>query len=201
MECITKPVIIEGGRSSPISLDVATRVNTLASLDSAQLRAEWRRLYRSHPPKGLSRDLLIRAIAYKLQERAVGGLGKATLRRLKSVTRKLKAEGKLVSDRRLSLKSGARLVREWGGETHSVLVLEDGFEYRGQRYRSLSQMALLITGAHWSGPRFFGIERTPKPRPPSSWLRPICGWPGLRSRRCAVRCVRPLPRRRKAEAT
>ena len=85
MECITKPVIIEGGRSSPISLDVATRVNTLASLDSAQLRAEWRRLYRSHPPKGLSRDLLIRAIAYKLQERAVGGLGKATLRRLKPI--------------------------------------------------------------------------------------------------------------------
>ena len=168
---ITKPVIIEGGRSSPISSDVATRVNTLASLDSAQLRAEWRRLYRSHPPKGLSRDLLIRAIAYKLQERAVGGLGKATLRRLKSVTRKLKAEGKLVSDRRLSLKSGARLVREWGGETHSVLVLEDGFEYRGQRYRSLSQIARLITGAHWSGPRFFGIERTPKPPSPSDETR------------------------------
>ncbi len=171
MECITKPVIIEGGRSSPISSDVATRVNTLASLDSAQLRAEWRRLYRSHPPKGLSRDLLIRAIAYKLQERAVGGLGKATLRRLKSVTRKLKAEGKLVSDRRLSLKSGARLVREWGGETHSVLVLEDGFEYRGQRYRSLSQIARLITSAHWSGPRFFGIERTPKPSSPSDETR------------------------------
>ena len=110
---------------------------------------------------------MIRAMAYKLQERAFGGLGKATLRRLKSLTRKLEAEGKLASDRRLSLKSGARLVREWGSETHSVLVLEDGFEYRGQRYRSLSQIARLITGAHWSGPRFFGIERTPKPSSPS----------------------------------
>ena len=167
MACTANPIIVEEDRRGPASSDVTTHLNALVNLDSAQLRAEWRRLYRSHPPKGLSRDLMIRAMAYKLQERAFGGLGKATLRRLKSLTRKLEAEGKLASDRRLSLKSGARLVREWGGETHSVLVLEDGFEYRGQRYRSLSQIARLITGAHWSGPRFFGIERTPKPSSPS----------------------------------
>ncbi len=171
MECTANPIIVEGGRRGPASSDIATQMSALVNLDSAQLRAEWRRLYRSHPPKGFSRDLMIRAIAYKLQERTFGGLGKATLRRLKSLTRTLKAEGKLVSDRRLSLKSGARLVREWGRETHSVPVLEDGFEYRGQRYRSLSQIARLITGAHWSGPRFFGIERTPKPSSPSEETR------------------------------
>jgi hypothetical protein len=54
-------------------------------------------------------------------------------------------------------------VREWGGETHSVLVLDEGFGYRGGRYRSLSQIARLITGAHWSGPRFFGLNGGPKP--------------------------------------
>lgn len=167
MACTANPIIAEGGRRGRASSDVTAQLNALVNLDSAQLRAEWRRLYRSHPPKGLSHDLMIRAIAYKLQERTFGGLGKATLRRLKSLTRKLEAEGKLVSDRHLSLKSGARLVRDWGGETHSVLVLEDGFEYRGQRYRSLSQIARLITDAHWSGPRFFGIERTPKPSSPS----------------------------------
>jgi hypothetical protein len=57
------------------------------------------------------------------------------------------------------LKTGARLVRQWRGRTHSVLVLEDGFEYEGQRYRSLTMIADRITGAHWSGPRFFGVTK------------------------------------------
>ncbi len=167
MECTANPIIAEGGRRGPASSDVTTQLNALVNLDSAQLRAEWRRLYRSHPPKGLSRDLLIRAIAYKTQERALGGLGKATLRKLSSLARKLEAEGARSFNPRPSIKAGTGLVREWGGKTHSVQVLEGGFEYRGQRYRSLSQIARLITGAHWSGPRFFGLGPAPKPLSPT----------------------------------
>ena len=75
MEPTANPIIAAGGRRGPASSDVTTQLNALVNLDSAQLRAEWRRLYRSHPPKGLSRDLMIRAMAYKLQERTFGGLG------------------------------------------------------------------------------------------------------------------------------
>jgi hypothetical protein len=157
------PVSVDGRRGGPPASEVATQLAALADLDAAKLRAEWRRLYRTTPPRRLSRDLLIRAIAYKLQERALGGLRKTTLRKLRSLAQRLDAEGERALDPGHSLKCGAKLVREWGGETHSVLVLEAGFEYRGTRYRSLSQIARLITRAHWSGPRFFALNRTPKP--------------------------------------
>jgi len=58
----------------------------------------------------------------------------------------------------LSLKAGARLIREWRGRTHTVTVMEDGFEYAGTNYLSLTKIARKITGAHWSGPRFFGLQ-------------------------------------------
>jgi hypothetical protein len=157
------PVSVDGRRSGPPASEVATQLAALADLDAAKLRAEWRRLYRTTPPRRLSRDLLIRAIAYKLQERALGGLRKTTQRKLKSLAQRLDAEGERALDPARSLKCGARLVREWGGKTHSVLVLHEGFEYRGERYRSLSQIARLITGAHWSGPRFFALSRASKP--------------------------------------
>lgn len=167
MEPITNRTSPEEGRSGTASSEVTAQLKIVVDMDVASLRAEWRRLHRSHPPKGLSRDLMIRAIAYKLQERAFGGLGKATLRKLGSLAQKLEAEGARSFNPRPSIKVGTGLVREWGGETHSVQVLDGGFEYRGQRYRSLSQIARLITGAQWSGPRFFGLGPTPKPLPPT----------------------------------
>jgi hypothetical protein len=151
------------GQSGRPASEIPEQLAALADLDKARLRTEWRRLYRAAPPRLLSRDLLIRGIAYKLQERAWGGLRKTTLRKLKALARRLDSEGHRARDRALSLKCGAKLVREWGGETHSVLVLHEGFEYRGTRYRSLSTIARLITGAHWSGPRFFALNRTPTP--------------------------------------
>ena len=131
------------------------------SLD--ELRREWRRLYNRDAPK-ISRDLLILGIAYRLQELEHGGLGKATLRKLRTVATTLRATGRVGPSPSLSLKPGARLVREWRGRTHSVTVTEDGFEYAGLTYRSLSHIAKKITGAHWSGPRFFGMP-TGKDRP------------------------------------
>jgi hypothetical protein len=127
-----------------------------ASLDV--IRGEWRRLYRSEPPQ-ISRDLLLRGIAYRRQELEQGGLGKATRRKLKTLAKIFRTTGRMAPDPRVALKPGARLVREWRGRTHTVTVTEDGFEYAGVSYPSLTKVAKKITGAHWSGPRFFGLLR------------------------------------------
>lgn len=126
------------------------------SLD--KLRAEWRRLYRSEPPK-TSRELLARGIAYRRQELDHGGLGKTTRRKLKTLAKMFRTRGRVGPDPGLALKPGARLVREWHGRTHTVTVTEDGFDYAGTSYASLTKIAKKITGAHWSGPRFFGLVR------------------------------------------
>ena len=126
-----------------------------ASLD--ELRREWRRLYHSDAPR-ISRDLLILGIGYRLQEIENGGLGKTALRKLRTLAKTLRATGRVGPTPSLSLKPGARLVREWRGCTHTVTVTEDGFEYAGTTYPSLTKIARRITGTHWSGPRFFGIS-------------------------------------------
>ena len=143
--------------------DIGPRLAQMAALTSKQLRAEWRRLHRSPPPRHLSRDLLIRALAYRIQEQIQGGLSRATLRKLQTLARTFEEQGAAAFGPVASPRPGAKLVREWHGETHCVLVMEDGFNYRDQRYASLSKIAWLITGAHWSGPRFFGIGRTARP--------------------------------------
>jgi hypothetical protein len=127
-----------------------------ASLE--KLRSEWRRLYRCEPPR-ISRDLLIRGTAYRHQELEHGGLGKTTRRKLKTLAKMFRTTGRLAPDPGLALKPGARLVREWHGRTHTVTVTEDGFEYAGTSYASLTKVAKTITGAHLSGPRFFGLVR------------------------------------------
>jgi hypothetical protein len=126
-----------------------------ASLD--ELRCEWRRLYHHDPPR-ISRDLLVLGIAYRLQEIEHGGLGKATLRKLRTLAKTLRTTGRVGPTPSLSLKPGARLVREWRGRTHTVTVTEDGFDYAGTNYPSLTTIAREITGAHWSGPRFFALQ-------------------------------------------
>jgi hypothetical protein len=138
------------------AIDVAGTLARLSALTIFELRGEWRRQHQSPPPMRLSRDLLIRGIVYKLQERAYGGLSKAALRQLQK-------GGATDSDSPASLKPGTRLVREWRGTTHMVLVHADGVEWRGRRYASLTMVAREITGAHWSGPRFFGLRRRATP--------------------------------------
>jgi hypothetical protein len=145
-------------RSRP---ELQDRIAGLAELTSQQLRQEWRRLYRSQPPR-LSRDLLIRTIAYRIQELAYGGLSKATTRQLMISAKELGTSGSVACD--AGVRPGMRLVREWHGKLHTVTVTQEGFEYAGKRYASLSKIAHAITGAHWSGPRFFGlIQRSSGP--------------------------------------
>ena len=131
----------------------------LPSLSAQELRSKWQALRCGEPMAPASRDLLIREISYKMQERAHGGLAPTVKRRLRVLAAELEANGAGVLVPAPLLKPGTRLLREWGGKTHAVLVLEDGFEYEGERHQTLSQIAQRITGTHWSGPRFFGLRR------------------------------------------
>ncbi len=149
---------------SPASGDLSEKLRALGELDTSVLRCEWQRLYRSRPPKHIRRDLLVLAIAWKLQERVYGGLTAAQKRKLARIAEELRKNGDLSgSAAAIRVKPGSKLIREWRGETHTVLVLEDGFEWNGQRRRSLSTIAREITGTRWSGPRFFGVKPRPKP--------------------------------------
>ena len=131
---------------------------SLLDRSTHELRLAWRQLHRAEPPHGLSRDLLIRALAHQLQEQSYGGTGRALRRRLQTLTGEREKRGASF-DPAIVLKTGTTLVRQWRGHTHAVLVRDDGFEYEGERYRSLSVIAKRITGAHWSGPRFFGLTK------------------------------------------
>jgi Protein of unknown function (DUF2924) len=139
------------------SIDIAETLARLSAATIFELRGEWRRLHRAPPPMRLSRDLLLRGINYKLQERPLGG--KSILRKLERLNLDSEASDAQKPARPISLKAGARLVREWRGVTYTVLVHADGFEWSSRRYRSLTIVAREITGAHWSGPRFFGLRK------------------------------------------
>jgi Protein of unknown function (DUF2924) len=135
------------------------RLAVLPTLGLGDLRLEWRRLYRAEPPR-LSRDIMMRAVAYRLQEIANGGLSKVTQRRLTTLAREFETGGTIAPTQGPWIKPGSRLVREWHGRTHVVTVSDAGFEFEGKAYRSLTKIALDITGAQWSGPRFFGLTKT-----------------------------------------
>jgi len=143
--------------ASSVTQNPAEQIGCIQQLTLAELRAEWRRLFRTQPPS-LSRDLIIRAIAYRLQELTHGGLPKATRRKLASLANELKTDGEISADPGPRIKPGARLVREWRGRTHMVTVTDEAFDYAGRSYPSLTKVAYAITGARWSGPRFFGLR-------------------------------------------
>jgi len=139
------------------------QLTSLTDLNKDKLQIQWRKLYRTHPPPSISRDLLVRAVAFKLQEQIHGGLTNRTRRKLRSWTSTMEEDGKQTRGLKIMLKPGASFVREWHGNTYRVLVLDEGFEYDGRRYTTLTKIALQITGTHWSGPRFFGLKRPAKP--------------------------------------
>ena len=140
---------------------MAREIVELSALDAEALRQQWVRLLGDDPPLTLGRSTLIQAIAYRLQERAFGGLKPSALRILNRVAGETTSAN---SKRTPAHKTGAGtvLIREWGGVTHRVTVLDADVVYRGRRYKSLSEVARLITGTHWSGPRFFGLRNRAK---------------------------------------
>jgi hypothetical protein len=141
-------------------LKLQERLDALSSLSIDDLRKEWRRYYSSETPASMSRELLQRAIGFKMQEQACGGLtrhARIRLAALRSTAARMNGVG--AQTPALTLKPGTKLLREWQGKIHEVLALDDGqFAYAGNIYGSLTAIALLITGAHWSGPRFFGLK-------------------------------------------
>ncbi|MBV9309454.1 MAG: DUF2924 domain-containing protein [Solirubrobacterales bacterium] len=138
----------------------------LPELDLSELRQHWRALYKSDASPHLSRELLLRAVAYRIQEIALGGLRPARQRQLRQIAQQFNETGEIRRRARAELNSGTRLVREWRGRTYEVLVLDDGFSWQGTAYRSLSALARKITGTAWSGPLFFGLKQS---RPANQW--------------------------------
>jgi hypothetical protein len=138
--------------------EIEAEINRLRSMPKAELRVRYKALFKSGPPKAFGPDLLRRSIAYRIQEQAYGGLDAATRRLLNNlIAQQAKSkDGRIVVPRRI--KAGAVLVRDWKGKSHRVIVLEDGFAYEGKPYASLSEIARLITGARWNGPKFFGLR-------------------------------------------
>lgn len=139
-------------------LDIPERVRWLAGLDRYAIVIEWTRINKHPPPLNLSRSLLLKAVAYQLQEIAYGGLKKSTRERL----RKIAVGAVDVNGVSTQFNTGTRLLREWHGATHEVVIEDRGVRYKGQIYRSLSEVAQVITGTKWSGPVFFGLRKRPK---------------------------------------
>lgn len=130
-----------------------TEIERVRALSIDQLRARWRTTLGSAPPEAFTKDLLARTIIWQLQEQALGGLDRATVKLLASL-----AKGKTPSERQRRLKAGTVLVREYQGERHTVTIVPGGFVWRETEYPSLTTIARTITGTAWNGPRFFGLR-------------------------------------------
>ncbi|HEU5048589.1 MAG TPA: DUF2924 domain-containing protein [Rickettsiales bacterium] len=138
---------------------LAVELAGLPHLERSELIERWRALYSNVPPKNISRQLMVKAIAYKMQERVYGGLKPATKKFLAKSLEALKADKvKPAILPPALIKPGTRLIREWHGKTYEVEVIADGVLFNGKRYRSLSEVARIITGVKWSGPLFFGLK-------------------------------------------
>ena len=137
-------------------MELDGKIGRLTKMTPSQKKAEWRRVFSTPAPLAFGTALMTRAIAARYQEKALGGLTKAELRQLDIQSHKDQRHPRGV--RAASIKPGTWLSRTWHGEVHEVLVLEGAYEYRGDRYRSLTAIAKQITGAAWSGPRFFGLH-------------------------------------------
>lgn len=128
-------------------------VADLETMDRAALLAAWSKTFGSPAPKGISRTFLRHFLAFEIQARRTGGLLKQTTAALKRAETGSKPKSRIPA-----LRPGGRLLREWNGITHVVDVTDAGFVWKGETWRSLSAIAREITGAHWSGPRFFGLN-------------------------------------------
>ncbi|WP_183097145.1 DUF2924 domain-containing protein [Mesorhizobium sp. YM1C-6-2] len=154
-------------------MPVDQEVAVLGDLSREELAERWTKTYGHAPPKGARRDFLLRAAAWHLQANRLCGLSPDTRRMLRAATAQVKkqfaatrpgtsaAEPDVITSpvatSRRQLSPGTRLVREWNGRSHTVDVLEEGFAFEGRLHKSLTAIARQITGAHWSGPRFFGL--------------------------------------------
>ena len=141
--------------------DVAQQLGVLPRLGIEALRALWVEQFGRAPSFRARKDLLVRILAYRIQESAQDGLSPGIRKRLRALSGRIGTASGWASRPMPRLKVGTRLVREWKGQTYVVSVLEDGVECRDKRYGSLSEVARAITGTRWSGPAFFGLKQPP----------------------------------------
>jgi DUF2924 family protein len=142
---------------------IARELAQLAESPVAVLRARWRGEFRTDPPLAFGPDLLRRSLAYKLQEDAFGKLSAATQRELDRLVAQIEKDPSARLKLPLRIKPGSVLVRDWKGKSHRVTVLARGFDYEQRTYQTLSEIARLITGTRWNGPRFFGLRSEERP--------------------------------------
>ena len=138
---------------------VLAQVAALRSMPAPELRKQWQKLFDTPPPR-YNRRFLESRLAYRIQELAYGGLKPETVRRLEQLGEQLDGGNITVRRQRADDRpiAGTRLIREYQGIEHCVTVLQDGYEWQGRPYKSLSAVARAITGTRWNGPRFFGLK-------------------------------------------
>lgn len=148
-------------RSTAGQLDSQIEIAIASSLAKplGELRTVWRDRLGSEPPTLKSRELTLRMLAWRLQAQTLGGLDATTERRLDEIASALEGDAAYEPKAQRQLSAGVVVTREWKGVVHKVTVIDDAFEYQRKRFNSLSEIARLITGTRWSGPRFFGLEQ------------------------------------------
>jgi Protein of unknown function (DUF2924) len=144
-------------QSAPVN-PTSTLIQSLPNLPKERLFALWQENF-GKPAGKIRPELMLPILAFRIQEKAYGGLSPETKAQLRRISGLSAPRSRPRNDARQRFKPGTRLVREWRGKTHEVILTEDGYDYLGEKYKSLSPIASRITGTHWSGPAFFGTKK------------------------------------------
>ena len=142
--------------------ELSRKIARLSNLSIDKLKERWAAVLNTAPPGRCSKKLLVAGIAYQLQKQAFGGLRPEVIQQLERIAASAGKPGSPPTKQATTAMSGTVLIRDWQGTSHQVTLLEHGVMYRGENYRSLSQVARLITGTNWSGPLFFGLKSRSK---------------------------------------
>ena len=134
-------------------------IRRLPDLSLAELRVRWKELYGNPAPQSLRHSFLARAVAYRMQVEAYGGLSSSTKKRLEAIAAGVRQGNTDVAGIAKAIRPGAQMLRQWRGQTHTVTAVHEGFEWNGKTYKSLSAVARQITGTNWNGYAFFGVKR------------------------------------------
>jgi hypothetical protein len=138
---------------------IKSLIQSLPALPKSRLFELWNEVFGRHAGK-LRPEVMLPILAFRIQEKAYGGLSPSTQEKLREIALSVSPKRRQQQEARDRFKPGTRLVREWKGTRHEVILAEDGYEFKGEKYKSLSPIACRITGSHWSGPAFFGTRKT-----------------------------------------
>ena len=144
------------------NLSITDRLAWLPRMQKQALAPLWQELFQADPPLRMRKEMMVQFLTYRMQEQEFGPLSERSHRRLCQLAKSLKDRSNTPSLQKVPIKAGTRLIRQWKDQVHVVNVEEGSYEYRGNRYDSLSEIARFITGSRWSGPMFFGLKAKAK---------------------------------------